>query len=90
MVRDRAECTVRIFGQVIDVLWQKGEHDAAIQLEMLWNQLARTETFSLLSTYAMGPFYKDASILMRCSTQEPAASIDGKVGSVRPRRRRRS
>ena len=53
---DRTDCTVRIFGQMVDVLWQDGERDAAIRLEVLWNQLARTEAFSLLCGYAMGIF----------------------------------
>ena len=88
--RDRAECTVRIFGQLADVLWQDGQHYAAIQLEMLWNQLARTETFSVLSVYALGSFYKDASALNHCPTQEPAPSIDGQFRAVRPRRKRRA
>jgi DcmR-like sensory protein len=52
--------TVRIYGQMVDVLWQGGEHDAAIRLEMLWNQLAQTKRYSLLCGYAMGHFYKDA------------------------------
>ena len=35
---------------------------AAIKLEMLWNHLANTHDFSLLCGYAMGNFYKDATI----------------------------
>jgi len=31
---------------------------AAIRLEMLWNQLAQTHSFSLLCGYSMGHFYK--------------------------------
>jgi hypothetical protein len=58
--RARADCTVRIFGQMVDVLWQQGERDAAIRLEMLWNRLANTEAFSLLCGYVIGNFYKDA------------------------------
>ena len=60
--RGRGACTVRIFGQMVDVLWQRGERDAAIRLEMLWNQLARTEAFSLLCGYVIGNFYKDAGL----------------------------
>ena len=32
---------------------------AAIRLEMLWNELANTHSFSLLCGYSMGHFYKD-------------------------------
>lgn len=86
--RGRAECTVRMFGQIIDILWQDGRHHAAIQLEMLWNQLARTETLSLLSVYTMGPFYRNASVLTRGSRQEPAELLDGGVGAIRTRLKR--
>jgi hypothetical protein len=58
--RERTNCTVRIFGQTVDVLWRRGEHDAAVRLEVLWSQLAQTEAFSLLCCYAIGSFYKDA------------------------------
>ena len=40
-----------------------GETDAAIRLEVLWNELASTHTFSLLCGYAIGNFYKEASRL---------------------------
>jgi hypothetical protein len=58
--RGRAECTSRIYGQMVDVLWQRREHDAAIRLEMLWNQLAATRGFSLLCGYAVGYFHEAA------------------------------
>ena len=58
----KADRTVRIYGAMVDVLWQLGERDAAIRLEMLWNQLAQTKRYSLLCGYAMGHFYKDAML----------------------------
>ena len=42
---------VRAYGEMVDVLWQRGEHDAAEQLEEYWNELARLQTFSLLCAY---------------------------------------
>jgi hypothetical protein len=57
--RGQFDCTVRIYGEMVDVLWKQGQHDAALKLEMLWNQLAMSEAFSLLCGYAMGSFYKD-------------------------------
>jgi MEDS: MEthanogen/methylotroph, DcmR Sensory domain len=73
---DRTDCTVRIFGQMVDVLWRAGQQHAAIQLEMLWNQLAHRHTFSLLCGYAMGHFYKDANFEDICS-QHSHVSSDG-------------
>jgi hypothetical protein len=42
---------VRAYGEMVDVLWQRGERDAAIRLEEFWNDLARLQTFCLLCAY---------------------------------------
>ena len=47
--------TVRAYGEMVDVLWQRGERDAAIRLEDFWNDLAQLQTFSLLCAYRMDP-----------------------------------
>jgi len=75
-VRGRA-CRVRGYGEMVDVLWKQGRDVAAIQLEMLWNQLARTNDFSLLCGYAMGSFYKDASVQDVCRQHTHLVSADG-------------
>lgn len=80
--RGRADCTVRIYGQMVDVLWKSGQQKAAIHLEMLWNQLANTQTFSLLCGYAMGHFYKDAAFHEICSHHTHVVSADGEVRAV--------
>jgi hypothetical protein len=52
---------VRAYGEMVDVLWRQGACEAAIQLELLWNELAKTHAFSLLCGYAMGSFFKAAA-----------------------------
>ena len=52
--------TVRAYGEMVDVLWQQGQAEAAIRLEMLWNKLAQSHGFALLCGYSMGNFYKKA------------------------------
>jgi hypothetical protein len=47
--------TVCAFGEMVDVLWQRGERDAAIRLEEYWNELGRLQTFSLLCAYRLSP-----------------------------------
>ena len=42
---------VRIYGEMVAVLWAQGKHRAAIRLEELWNALARQREFSLLCGY---------------------------------------
>lgn len=51
---------VRAYGEMVDVLWRAGNRNAALSLEGLWNDLAKTRSFSLLCAYAMGNFYKAA------------------------------
>lgn len=43
--------TVRAYGEMVDILWQKGERDAAIRLEQYWNELGKLQTFSLFCAY---------------------------------------
>ena len=45
--------TVRAYGEMVDLLWRRGEREAAIRLEEFWNDLAGLQTFSLLCAYHM-------------------------------------
>jgi hypothetical protein len=47
--------TVRAYGEMVDVLWQRGQREAAIRLEEFWNELGRLQTFSLFCAYRMDP-----------------------------------
>ena len=59
--RGREDCVARAYGEMVDVLWKSGETVAAVRLETLWNQLARTHSFGLLCGYSMGHFYKGSA-----------------------------
>jgi hypothetical protein len=48
--------TVRAFGEMVDVLWQRGQEAAALALEQLWNGLANTHRFALLCGYQLDLF----------------------------------
>ena len=75
--RGRTNCKVRIFGQMVDVLWRDGQQESAIHLEILWNQLAHEHAFSLLCGYAMGNFYKDSNFEDICGQHTHVVSADG-------------
>ncbi|MEK6208403.1 MAG: ATP-binding protein [Chloroflexota bacterium] len=47
---------VLAFGEMVALLWAEGNRDAAIELEELWNDLARKETFALLCAYPITSF----------------------------------
>ena len=63
LVRDfraRANYTgLRAYGEMVGVLWQRGENAAAIRLEEFWNALLKTTDFSLYCGYPIDVFGKD-------------------------------
>jgi hypothetical protein len=42
---------VRAYGELVDVLWQKGQREAALRVEEYLNELATLQTFSMLCAY---------------------------------------
>jgi MEDS: MEthanogen/methylotroph, DcmR Sensory domain len=53
---------IRAFGEMVDVLWQRGDRDAAIGLEAIWNETLRRRAshLSLLCAYSIDPLSDDA------------------------------
>jgi anti-sigma regulatory factor (Ser/Thr protein kinase) len=44
-------CHVRVFGEMVTVLWEQGNVAGALRLEELWNTLAETRPLTLLCAY---------------------------------------
>lgn len=62
---------VRAFGEMVNLLWEKGELSRAIALEELWNDLAKTHAFSLFCAYVMdnfNPMVHDGPLQKVCKT----------------------
>jgi signal transduction histidine kinase len=83
---------IRVFGEMVDVLWRDGNHRAAIRLEELWSDAIRVHSFSLLCAYVMGNFYKEsdqAPLLEICKNHshviptETFAQIDDRDACLR-------
>ncbi|HYP52105.1 MAG TPA: ATP-binding protein [Pyrinomonadaceae bacterium] len=51
---------VRIFGEMVASLWAEGNHDAALRLEELWNELHQSHSFMLFCAYPMHGFGGEA------------------------------
>jgi PAS domain S-box-containing protein/excisionase family DNA binding protein len=51
---------IHAFGEMVALLWQSGNRAAAVQLEALWNELAKTQSFTLLCGYPMQGFCADS------------------------------
>jgi signal transduction histidine kinase len=55
-VRTAGSQPVQVYGEMVDLLWKAGNIDAALRLEQLWEDLARTTRFSLLCAYELKAF----------------------------------
>lgn len=56
VMSNRKYIVVRAYGEMVDLLWREGKSEGALELEALWNQLARKYAFSLLCAYAKESF----------------------------------
>jgi hypothetical protein len=52
---------LRVYGEMVVRLWQRGNPEAALRLEELWNLLAQRHAFSLLCAYPMNLFHRENS-----------------------------
>jgi hypothetical protein len=51
---------VRVFGEMVVVLWTQGLAEATLQLEKLWTELCQAEGFRLFCAYPLGIFSPEA------------------------------
>lgn len=51
---------VRVYGEMVSLLWQKNDLHATIKLEELWNELGKKHAFTLLCGYHMRNFKEEA------------------------------
>jgi hypothetical protein len=52
---------VRAFGEMVAVLWARGDTGATVRLEYLWHNLCQTEGFSLFCAYPRVGFTQDST-----------------------------
>lgn len=62
---------VRVFGEMVDMLWEEGNRAAALQLEKFWNKLAFTRPFFLYCAYPVSRFNTEVD---RTSLQDISCS----------------
>lgn len=68
---------LQVYGEVVDVLWERGQRDATFELEQLWTCLLREQPITLLCGYRLGTFGHDLDSLDGiCSVHEGVESID--------------
>lgn len=81
----RLQPRVAAFGEMVALLWKEGKFDAAIRLEELWNNLARTHSFSLRCAYPISQFDREqhaSSFLKICSAHGGVVPDESYTGLV--------
>lgn len=86
-VIDRAKVDgrrVRAFGEMVALLWAKGQIGATVRLEQLWNKFCEKEAFCLFCAYPQSGFTQDAaeSVMHICGAHSKmvAGAGNGKSG----------
>lgn len=59
------ERRVRAFGEMVAVLWERGQGDATVRLEQLWDRLCRRLGLPLFCAYPRRGFGKDHAAALR-------------------------
>lgn len=52
---------IRAFGEMVALLWAKGQKDATVRLEYLWNKFCDNRALSLFCAYPQSGFPQDAT-----------------------------
>lgn len=73
---------VRVYGEIVDLLCKAQRLTAAIRLERLWNDLAKTMPFSLLCGYAIGNRYAGAAVDEICGQHSHVVGESGVATSL--------
>ena len=76
---------VRVFGELVALLWESGQAGAAIDVEALWNEMASRYSFSLLCGYSAqsvsSPELSDA-LTQVCLAHTRTAGVSPEVGQA--------
>jgi signal transduction histidine kinase len=87
------EGQVRVFGEMVAVLVSDGRREAALQLERLWNDLARATPFALLCAYPLEGFDSEsdgAGFLQTCDQHSHVIPAETYTGLIRLDERQRA
>jgi len=61
LARGESDRKVRAFGEMVAILWARGNHAATIHLELLWSKVLKAEKFPLFCAYPRDTFAKNAT-----------------------------
>lgn len=71
---------VRAFGEMVAILWARGQVGATVRLEHLWNKFCESEAFCLFCAYPQSGFTQDAaeSVMHICGAHSKMIDTAGK------------
>jgi PAS domain S-box-containing protein len=84
---------VRVFGEMVTLLWAAGHGDATLHLEALWHDLLKTYAFPLLCAYPIRGFVKGAHaqpFQAICAAHSHVIPAEGYMALVHPDERLRT
>ncbi len=77
--------TLRVYGEMVGLLWQAGQSDAALCLEKFWNVLLGDDEFALFCGYPIDVFSEEftaAEELLRTHSHVLYGAEDGRMASA--------
>jgi PAS domain S-box-containing protein len=79
LLASRQTNRILAFGEMVALLWADGEAEAAIELEKLWNALARSFSFTLRCAYPMQGFRREehADLFVKICAEHSHVISDG-------------
>ncbi len=78
----RADGVVRVYGEMVDVLWQAGERVAALELEELWNTLPSSYRFLVLCSYSTDGRHEHSTTDDLCTFHSHVMSGSGELAAM--------
>ncbi len=87
------DCRIAVFGELVALLWADGKAQEAIRVEQLWNELAKSHSFSLLCAYPITGFDNQRHIepfLKMCSQHTGVVPSESYLGLSTEEERLRS
>lgn len=74
---------LRVYGEMVDLLWREGCRSGAVQLEELWEQLLQRHQFSLFCAYSVDGFaLAPAALEGICSRHHRLVAEDPKLDAA--------
>jgi hypothetical protein len=73
---------LRVFGEMVAILWERGQTAATVRLERLWNNFLQQDSLCLFCAYPASVFYSQEYPLVQHVCSAHTKLIDGSAKSI--------